>query len=320
MERITLATPSGLADLVTYSLGFEPTNALAVVFIDNKRVTGMFSIQIADHDDNDREDVHADALTELQRGAAAVERKMLGAAVVLAFTTDYATGSSLGHAAAARLALGGRDVDDVLIVSNGQVHTISDTSRREPLDPDVAAALTASHGAPVASRAAAIEDYRPADADPLTTVDDSAAWHVWAALLDLTGPDLPASPALAAAGALLTDITARDRLIGYLLHRDNLDLTPPPFTAIEREWLTDSTALTTLASRVRAVCRATPAPQAANILAVAALIEGYSGNGARARIAADLAAEHQPGHTFAHLILTALNLGANIRALFEQDH
>ena len=83
--------------------------------------------------------------------------------------------------------------------------------------------------------------------------------------------------------------------------------------------MADSRDLRTLLGRVRAVWRATPASQAADILAVTAIMDGYGGNNARSRIAADTAHVIDPGHRLTALVLAACNLGANSRDMYRQD-
>jgi hypothetical protein len=48
-------------------------------------------------------------------------------------------------------------------------------------------------------------------------------------------------------------------------------------------------------------------------------MDGYGGNNARSRIAADTAHVIDPGHRLTALVLAACNLGANSRDMYRQD-
>lgn len=329
MHTIRLSSPSDLAGFVAHSLGFEPAEHVAVIFCEGVRLGALMTLPIPDVPAGQGEEVVGEVAAELRRGACLAADRLTGSVIVVVYSGSYDLAARLGEASAGALEVAGRQVEDVVIVSNGQVHTDHDTSRRDPLDPAASAVLTDAYGAVQASRRDVIGQYRPAERDPLTGIDAESVEAAWAALLDLggdvdgvdegEGADEVDGVDLAVAGAALGDVAVRDALVQFLLGQPQQPHRLPWAQEGHRPWLVDSRALRILLGRLRAVCRATPLGQAADILAVTAIMDGYSGNNARTRIAADIAQGIDPGHRLSALVLAACNLGANFRQMYTQQ-
>lgn len=316
MHTIKLSSPSDLADFVAHSLGYQPSEHVAVIFRDGARLGALMSLPIPQVPAGQREEIASEIAAELQRGASGKDDRLPGSVIVVAYSGSYDLAATLGYATATALGAIGRQVDDVVIVSNGQVHTYGQTIRRDPLNNAAAAVLTDAYGTVRSCREDIISEYQPAGSASLTEIDVDTAVDTWAVVLDLDA-DLGACD-LTVAGAVLTDITTRDALTQFLLGQPQEPHRLPFTEQTSRPWLTDSRDLRTLLERLRGVCRATPTGQAADILAVTAIMDGYSGNNARTRIAADIAHAIDPEHRLTALVLAACNLGANFRDMYSQ--
>ncbi|MGO4341551.1 DUF4192 domain-containing protein [Pedococcus sp. 2YAF34] len=333
-ETLRLRSPGELLAVVPYLLGFEPTNSIMCICLQDSRIGLTQRLDLPPAGQGE------DAVRLLM---PSLLREHPDQVLVLAYeevpnvsaeTVDHLT-SALGAASI--------PIHDRLLVRDGRWRSLDCHERKccpvegqlvpTPADvPELAAEFVGHELSPHASRDALVDqlNVRPdhacdRDFAGAEALDDETRLAAWPQILDAGDSPAEVTPAMAAiAAATLRDVHVRDGLVAWLTP-GTLDAAQLPsrvrsfISSIDRDWDAEEAdtgaivAMNRIQARLIRLCTLLPDEHAAPALTVLACFTWWRGNGTLTRAALNRALRCQPDYRLALLLERMVDLAIRPR-------
>lgn len=333
-ETLRLKSPSELLAIVPYLLGFEPTDSIMVICLENSRIGLTQRLDLPPAGEGEA------AVRSLM---PSLMREHPDQVLLIAYESKPDLSAEAVHALTAAVTAAGVPIHDRIVVMSGRWRSLDchaptccpAEGQPVPVPAEVAALASefighelspyADRNALVAQLEAGPESVSATDLECAEAVDGEALAGVWPQILDARDSAVQITPAMAASAAVsLKDVHVRDGLVAWLTP-GTLDPAQFPveveslLSGMDREWDEDQpdtgaiVAMNRIQARLVRLCAMLPDEHATAALTVLACFTWWRGNGALTRAALDRALRCQPDYRLAVLLEQMVDLAIRPR-------
>lgn len=333
-DTLRLRSPSELLAIVPYLLGFQTSDSIMVICLENSRIglTQRLDLPPA----GEGEAVVRSLMPSLMR-------EHPDHVLLIGYESQPDLSAETVHALTSALTAVGIPIHDRIVVRDGSWRSLDChepsccPAEGQPVPvpaevPELASEFIGHELSPHADRNALVAqlETRPksasaTDLEAAEALDQGELQAVWLQILDAGDGPAPITPAMAASAAVsLRDVQVRDALVAWLTP-GTLDPAHLPadvqslISGMNREWDEDQpdtgaiVAMNRVQARLVRLCAHLSDEHAAAALTVLACFTWWRGNGALTRAALDRALRCQPDYRLALLLEQMVNLAIRPR-------
>lgn len=333
-ETLRLSGPSELLAIVPYLLGFEPSDSIMVICLENNRI-GL--TQRLDLPPTGEGEVAVRSLMP------SLMREHPDQVLLIAYENQPDVSAEAVHALTSAFTAACIPIHDRIVVRDGRWRSLDCHEpsccpvEGQPVPvpaevPELASEFIGHELSPYADRNALVaqleagpESVSAADFEAAATLERCDLTAVWPEILDVGDSPAQITPGMAASAAVsLRDVQVRDGLVAWLTP-GTLDPAHLPedvqslLSGMDREWDEDQpdtgaiVAMNRVQARLVRLCATLRDDHAAAALTVLACFTWWRGNGALTRAALDRALRCQPDYRLALLLEQMVDLAIRSR-------